>query len=149
MSALVTRFGTDHMLRRSALAVLAACSLLLAVWGSVGPLTPAKAVSGTYEFCSHVWLKPYGQQPGDRCVSPIGGLLFSVTVISYEHSACVSYLNNVGNVASSWLCTPGKEGSATKYYLEEDGTWKRGVVRNNTTGSGAHVVGSQYCFDCS
>lgn len=139
--------GRPQSARRTALAIGSAVVLLLALWMSVGPTTKAKAdVKGYYQFCSNAWVQPYGQA-GDRCASPLGGYLWMVQVSSYEHSACVSYLNNVGNVASSWACTPGPNNFATKYFVE-DGVWRRGIVRNNTTNSGAHIAGKQDCITC-
>ena len=134
--------------KRMLVIIAVALSLLLTAWMAAGPLASARAdVKGSYNFCSNVWVKPYGQQPNDRCVSPIGGYLYSVLVQTFEHSGCVSVLNNVGNVSEAWSCTPGGSTYASRFYVE-DGIWRRGIIRNNTSGSGAHISGNQWCYTC-
>lgn len=134
--------------RRYRLIASAILALLATVWLSTGPLTRAQAdVQGNMSICSYSWVAPYGQA-GDKCAANLGGYLWAVSGQSYEHSACVSVLNNKGDVSSSWLCTPGSNNYTGVKWFAEDGVWRRGVLRNNTTGSGAHVSGTQTCITC-
>jgi len=140
---------TDSLIHRpKATLVMGATILGIALVSLLAGMVPAaKAdVQGNMYFCTQVWLQPYGQA-GDRCASPLGGYLYAVTGNTVEHSGCVSVLNNIGNVSSTWACTPGGNTAVQKYF-PGDGIWRRGIIRNNTTGSGAHMSGSQWCYTC-
>jgi len=119
------------------MALLAAIAASVAMCISLaGPVSNANAQN----FCTYVWVKPYGQQPGDRCTADTWAWLFSVSVKAYEHSGCVDAVDVYYNLVRSWTCTAGPETTLwINFPLNE--IPRKGIIRNNTTGSGAHLSG--------
>ncbi len=137
-----------QMMRRVLLIAALAISLVSMFWlSSVGAPKAEANVIGQQNICYYKWLAPYGQQPADRCMSPIGGRLFRALVQSYEKSGCVSVYNGTGELVHSWVCSAGPN-SQNDFYIPDDWTYRRGIIRNNTTGAWAHVSGWQWCYDC-
>lgn len=139
----------DALTRRTQKMLVASAIVAVALVGLFSNTVPkANAdVKGNMAICTNSWVQPYGQA-GDKCASPLGGYLWAVQGQGHERSACVSVLNNVGAVSSSWVCSPGPNSYTAIKWFAEDGIWRRGVLRNNSTGSGAHVSGTQNCITC-
>jgi hypothetical protein len=132
----MSRYATAVRLRTMALLTAIAASVAMC-FSLAGPASKANAEP----FCSYVWVKPYGQ-PGDRCTADTWRWLFSVLVRTYEHSGCVDAVDVYYNLVRSWTCTAGPESLASiNFYLNE--IPRKGIIRNNTTGSGAHLTGNQ------
>lgn len=135
----MSRYATAARLRGMALLAAIAASVAMC-FSLAGPIQEADAEV----FCEYVWVKPYGQ-PGDRCTSPTWAWLGTVSVKTYEHSGCVDAVDVYYNLVRSWTCTSGPEGS-TLIYFGYNEIPRKGIIRNNTTGSGAHLTGGYESF---
>lgn len=132
----MSRYATAARLRAAALlaAIVSSAALCFSL---AGPIPKADAEP----FCTYTWVKPYGQ-PGDRCTASTWMWIYGVTVETYEHSGCVDAVDVYYNLVRSWTCTPGPE-SFTWIFFGCDHVPRKGIIRNNTTGSGAHLSGIQ------
>lgn len=106
----------------------------------VGPAPKANAEN----FCTYVWVAPYGQ-PGDRCTASTWMWIYGVTVQSYEHSGCADAVDVYYNLVRSWVCSAGPE-SINWVFFSPNEIPRKGIIRNNTTGSGAHLSGAQTSY---
>jgi hypothetical protein len=121
-----------------------AAMLFVFALSAVASLSSAdKALGNNESFCTNAFLAPKGS-PGSECGASAGGLLLNVYGDGVEHSMCVAYINGNNVNLSGWKCTSGPGGGLV-VWTPNDGVWKRGDLKNNTTGSGTHVHGAQGC----
>jgi hypothetical protein len=123
-------------------ALLAVVGALFTIYAQANP--PKAAAQDHYEFC-YGTLAPYGQY-GDRCYAWGGGWLRGINLQVFEHSGCVSTANAAGDILQSWSCTPS--GYTKKELIwPPNETWKKAVIRNNTTGSSSYFTAGYYCYN--
>lgn len=116
-------------------------AILVAVsgWLLIGPVTNSYA--GGENFCSEVWLQPYGQA-GDRCTAPNGGYIWGVTLLTRERAGCEDIENN-GVLLASWTCI-GAANQILVYYSGNQ--WAHGIIRNNNLSYAGRFTASQNYF---
>lgn len=130
------------LIKRAGLAGLclfAACLLYGGIAGATA--TPAEATN----FCANVTLAPYGAY-GDRCYAwPWeSGKLIEVGILTSERSGCVTFsAQNSGDLLDSWSCAA--KASGIYKYASNDGTIRRGVIRNNNLSYSGHFDGFYGC----
>jgi hypothetical protein len=120
--------------------VMAATALALLA----GPLPSAHA-AWTNAFCTNAWLQPYGQN-GDRCVMGEGyaNHYNSFSVTTQDRAGCVAATGYYGEQVTSWSCA-GSWGQQFIGLPNPAGSWYRGTIRNNNTGSAGGFSGGAYC----
>lgn len=105
----------------------------------LGPV--AKSYATQENFCTNVWLQPYGQS-GDRCTAPNGGNIQFINILTYERAGCADIENN-GSLLASWTCF----GSNASGQVNYGGTrWAHGIIRNNNLSSAGSFSGGQTYF---
>ncbi len=133
-------FSSSGATKRLLLIVLTT-TLLSAGWATSRSIE--KASANNINFCTNAFLEPKGK-PGSECGASSGGLILDVFGEGVEHSMCVAYIGGANENLSGWNCTAGPGGSKL-LWAPNDGVWKRGDLRNNTTGGKTHVQGSWGC----
>src|SRR5262249_26275486 len=99
---------------------------------------------GSHNFCSQVWLQPFGQA-GDRCAAGHAewGHIGSVTIVAYDRAGCVNYEGWYGELYRSWMCMP--KGSNGVISVPQDGGSYDAVIRNNNLSFGGKFSGGYWC----
>lgn len=108
-------------------------------------MSPQKAAASN--FCTNVWLAPYGQG-GDRCWGPSAQGVNYAQVVTYTRAGCVSIADGSNNLLTSWVC--GGAGSApgyaaAAYYPYNYSQYRKAVIRNNNTTNGGQFAGGYNC----
>jgi hypothetical protein len=80
-------------------ALLAAAALAAAAMLATVNVSSASAGN----FCTYVWLAPYGSG-GDRCWGPSQSTLNYAAVVTYERAGCVNIADGSNNLLASWVC---------------------------------------------
>jgi hypothetical protein len=96
-------------------------------------------------FCTNVWLNPYGSG-GDRCWAPGHTTLYHAMVVTHERAGCVDIANGSNELLFSWVCGPAGSSPATAatiYDFAHEGVFRKGVIRNNNLSFGGHFDGAQ------
>lgn len=99
------------------------------------------------EFCTNVWLAPYGQG-GDRCWGPsIQGLSYGA-IRTFTRAGCVDIADGNNNLLESWVC--GAAGSAPSlaaeiWYQQDFTNNHKAVIRNNNLSFSAQFQGTYAC----
>ncbi len=124
--------------RRMAILIALAVTVAMSIWMSAGPVSKANADSG--QFCWYVLAQPYGW-PYDRCSASVWATTqgFEGATVSWEHSTCIATLNAAEQLNASWVCTGGP--NTVRWTSFPGGTFRRPIVRNNTTGDYTHIGG--------
>lgn len=118
-------------------AAMAAAAMFFAIGSS-----PAQAASEN--FCTGVWLNPYGSG-GDRCWATGHTTLHSANVVTHERGGCVDIANGSNELMFSWVCGPNwssPAAAATIWDFAHEGVFRKGVIRNNNA-TGGYFDGSQ------
>jgi hypothetical protein len=126
--------AVNRSVGRRAAVLVAGVALLLTILLYAGAPSKAHATN----FCTNVWLQPYGQA-GDRCTAAEGGYIGFVTVVTHERAGCESVANN-GVVLEPWTCI-GPNNYLGTYH--DNTRWSHGIIRNNNLSSAGHFDGGQ------
>jgi hypothetical protein len=122
---------------------------MLTVLGAALLLSMSAQKAAASNFCTNVWLSPYGQG-GDRCWGPSAQGLNFASVSTFTRAGCVSIADGSNNLLTSWVC--GAAGSApgyaaAAYYNSNYLQYRKAVIRNNNTSNGGQFSGGYNCFN--
>lgn len=129
---------------RRLLAILGvAMVLFLGLWMAKGPVQQASAAS--YNFCSNVWLQPFGQN-GDRCSGgkESWGRILSVQINTQQRAGCVNYHGWYGEYYRSWECFGNYTNGAIYLNPNDQGSYIP-IIRNNNLSYGGNFYAGYNC----
>jgi hypothetical protein len=106
---------------------------------------PSSALAVNENFCTNVWLNPYGSG-GDRCWATGRTNLIAAAVATHERAGCVDIANGANELMFAWLCGPAGSSPAAAAIIWDfahEGVFRKGVIRNNNLSFGGHFDGVQ------